>query len=395
MNNASRLPANKAKITYLEGLRGLCCLIVVFEHMITDFKPDLRFTDIETFWGSVRRFVAWSPLNIIYNGFVPVCIFFILSGFVLSRKFIKSQNYNDLFVASIKRYPRLILPVLGSMIFTFLVFKGLDVFYGTEFELKLFKAIKQGVYFAPFEHKPVANIVLWSISYEMYGSFLVFALLAFFGKQKHRFIFYSIVLLFFYLRKDGELSHFYGLYGLFIFGLILSDIYIHRHGFTMSPIWRFIWFALGMFLVSTPMVRTEGESVYQGIYSYLQLFHFNPHEPQWAFIVLPGAMLVFASILGSTLAQRFFDLRFLQFLGRISFSLYLLHFVIVKGIKTVVMPHFDHIGALDFVFLVILTLAICFGLSIVYERWVDQPAIKWANKFANRVNRADNTSKSF
>ena len=63
------------KIDYLEGLRGMCCFIVLIDHCVNSFKPDLRFTSLTSFGGEIRRIIGWGPLNLIYSGIAPVCIF--------------------------------------------------------------------------------------------------------------------------------------------------------------------------------------------------------------------------------------------------------------------------------------------------------------------------------
>ena len=107
---------------YLDGLRGICCLLVVIDHCIGTFKPDLRWTGLDGIGGIIRRIVQLSPLNIVYNGSVSVYIFFILSGYVLSIKFFKHKDSRIVLDGVIKRIPRLMLPVLSSMIFMYLVY---------------------------------------------------------------------------------------------------------------------------------------------------------------------------------------------------------------------------------------------------------------------------------
>lgn len=63
------------KIGYLEGLRGMCCFIVILDHCINTFKPDLRYTGLSDAGGLIRKLIALTPLNLIYSGIAPVCIF--------------------------------------------------------------------------------------------------------------------------------------------------------------------------------------------------------------------------------------------------------------------------------------------------------------------------------
>ena len=67
------------KLKYIEGLRGLAAIIVVFHHYTLAFYPALNFaysnqTHIGD--GKIELFIAHSPLNLCYNGGFAVCIFF-------------------------------------------------------------------------------------------------------------------------------------------------------------------------------------------------------------------------------------------------------------------------------------------------------------------------------
>ena len=76
--------AEPQRLAYLESIRGLAAVQVVLLHFFSAFWPDLVFE-------SVNHGVAWyvhlSPLYFLYDGHSAVYIFFVLSGYVLSRSF--------------------------------------------------------------------------------------------------------------------------------------------------------------------------------------------------------------------------------------------------------------------------------------------------------------------
>src|SRR6202011_2052171 len=73
------------RIAYLESIRGLAALQVLLLHFLSAFAPCLVFTPPPD--AIVARTVHLSPLYFLYDGYSAVYIFFVLSGYVLTRSF--------------------------------------------------------------------------------------------------------------------------------------------------------------------------------------------------------------------------------------------------------------------------------------------------------------------
>lgn len=67
--------------------------------------------------------------------------------------------------------------------------------------------------------------------------------------------------------------------------------------------------------------------------------------------------------------------RFLQFTGRISYSIYLLHFPIIVGAY----KRFGHLGPVN----ILITLALIFGAAWLLYRWVERPAMRKAREWTS------------
>lgn len=364
------------KIKYLEGLRGVCCFIVILDHCINEFKPDIRFTGLSEIGGLIRKLVALTPINIIYSGIAPVCIFFILSGFVLSIKFNRSGNHKDITAGVIKRYPRLIFPIVCSMIFMYLSFKLLRVYTGHDINLHFIHALSEALYYAPFEHVQLKNYALWTISFEIYGSLIVFCMLALFGQYKYKMFFYIITFVFLLFNSS--------FYCLFVIGMIFSNLYV-RELFKLNSVTRFIAFIFGLILVTSPYQR-EGVDVYGGMYSYLKLFNASKYTDLYQTMMLIGSILIFASILNSELSIKFLNKKIAQFLGRISFPLYIIHTTILSIISYFIHVYFHEITIFIFLLSVFVAIPICLLFSSLFERYVDIPSINLANSIAKKFN---------
>src|SRR5262245_49449091 len=114
-----------AKMECFESIRGLAALAVFVGHMILGFWPVLyfrngpRWEEIPAGLQVVARFGKF-----LWNGELAVTIFFVLSGFVLSLAFFQRRSGAGLSSAAIRRLPRLMLPVAGSILLALLLLQA-------------------------------------------------------------------------------------------------------------------------------------------------------------------------------------------------------------------------------------------------------------------------------
>jgi peptidoglycan/LPS O-acetylase OafA/YrhL len=227
------------KIKCLEGIRGIAAFIVVLHHFGLAFYPtyySMNLAEGHMDNGNVEKMVGTSPLNFFLNGSMAVSVFFVLSGIVLSFRYFQTKNGDILRGLAIKRYPRLMLPVL----FTTLLFYGLKysglVFSSQAavitksvwwlptiggFELDAWLMLKKTLWSVFFTGDNSYITVLWTMSMEIYGSFLVFAVLLLFGQMRSRSIIYGAICLYFLIMSQP-------FHLAFIIGIILSDLLTNK-----------------------------------------------------------------------------------------------------------------------------------------------------------------------
>ena len=96
------------KIVVLEATRGIAAIVVLLHHLLLAFFPryhGLLFPD-------EHIALFGTPLFAFVNGSAAVVLFFVLSGFVLTVRAFQSRSSVPLFVGAVRRWPRLLGPVL-------------------------------------------------------------------------------------------------------------------------------------------------------------------------------------------------------------------------------------------------------------------------------------------
>ncbi|MCB2408970.1 acyltransferase family protein [Hymenobacter lucidus] len=376
-------------LSHLDGLRGLAAAVVVVHHLAGFFYPTLLSGDPYSarLGGGVEIALASSPASILIGGNFAVCLFFVLSGLVLSEKFWRTGQLEVLRSQACRRYVRLMLPVLFTAAVA-LALWGLGAYRNSEVA-EITGAQRFGEYWAempgwhqilhdfvvgiPLGGESIYNPVFWTLSIELFGSFIVFALLALFGAVRHRTAVYVVALL---LLSWSELNFYYA---GFILGVWINDRRHHGALFKTAPgLWVGILLLLAaVFFGSYP--TAELIRVDDTIYGFLQ--------PDWLgneraiqLWHLMGAALLLLGVFALPGLQRILSSRWLRGLGMVSFSLYLLHFLVLGSFSSVVFlalqARFSY--GLSVLLTVLATLPVLGLVSWAMYRLVDLPGIRLA-----------------
>lgn len=312
-------PRTTSKMECLEGIRGFASFAVLVGHIMLTFWPGIYFRS-GPLWQPIPRAikaVAQFPGKFLWDGHAAVSVFFVLSGFVLSLAFFERRSASGLGSSAVRRYPRLMFPILASVLWAYFLLtiggmknqeaivvmdaaneltpqakapaghshRWLAAYYN--FEPSWRDVLIEGTYGA-FHRIAPYNLVLWTMPIELIGSFLVFSFLGVFGVLRNRWLIYSI---------GGGLLLWYQLYYYldFLIGIALCDLWTWNQ---QTRRWSLPRFA-GLLLVAL------------GLFAVAQ-------KPLAATLIVGG--ITFTSSL-----HGFFEWRWVRFLGRISFGLYLTH----------------------------------------------------------------------
>ncbi|MDE1173683.1 MAG: acyltransferase [Parvibaculaceae bacterium] len=318
----------------LEALRGLAALAVVFCHLGLGFWP-LRsgFPMYQAGVSINDRF--WFGIA---NGGAAVSFFFVLSAFVLTRQAMQTGTVASLARGAIKRWPRLAMPVLLTVLFSYALAK-LGLYHyeaagqitsspwlkdfasglgGQPFRPDLPGAIWQALYEVFFRAKvtsPNYDSSLWTMHYEFLGSFLAFGLAALLIQLRTSSNLTSAFLLLVAALIVIETNSWYL---MFVAGVALSLVFTtHRPNI---PVWIAIPLALfGLYLAG----YVDGRGDYRWIVNVLGYAPLNVH------IFTAGAMMLIYAVDGSAFLRRHLTGRWAAILGRLSFPIYLLHVLVL------------------------------------------------------------------
>ncbi len=306
--------------------------------------------------------------QILHSGFVGVDIFFVISGYVITSSVLNSINtfsWIDFYCRRIKRIlPSMFLVLTTIILLSMLLYvNDLDIFYVTDatkaaaaYVYNIYLMFHNTGYFElPTQTQPVLH--MWSLSVEE-QFYILFPLLCYFGfKKSYRFTKYWLVI-------------------FFILSLIISQIAIEKHFF------NFAYYSLpsrAYELLAGVIVASYSFKFayrYAVIFSMLGLIFlivatiFIPQEyfpGFWGLIPVLGASLVIIGGYRTNIVNSLLSIRILAFVGKISYVLYLWHWVVISFYKYEVViynPTIINMSAM---------LAITFILAIFTHYYVEMP----------------------
>ncbi|KAL8243947.1 hypothetical protein R6Q59_010205 [Mikania micrantha] len=414
------------RTAWLDGLRGFAAFLVYWQHhQLWSHEYELVFENAYG-WKGQYYFGQLPFIRLFFTGgHFAVVVFFVISGYVLAAKplsLIQSGDYmklgDNIASALFRRWLRLHIPVIVTTLiylhcFTF----GWKAAYPTPqsnywdelwwyyCELKNFTFVFRQGGDPWFSY----NFHTWSIPIEFRGSIIIYTALLAFSRctRNARLLCQLGLIIYFMWIVDG----WYG--SVFVSGMLLCDLHLLAADNNLPKIFDYLkpykkiiyytMFVASLWLGGIPS-KTSDMWYLQESPGWYYISFLKPQavwDYKWFFLFW-AAIMVTASIPQIPWMKAFFETRFNQYLGRISFALYLVHGPVIwivgerlyaatgmtrEGNMQVV-PEWVNIwpmskrGVLGFEVAFwapqVIMLPLTFWLAELVTRLVDEPSVKFA-----------------
>ncbi|QWI40597.1 acyltransferase family protein [Bacillus mycoides] len=373
----------------LDSLRGIAAIIVLLGHFLALF-PILGKKVMYSTFGAY--------FSILWQGHSAVIIFFVLSGFVLSLPFYKGTEFNYLKYL-IKRVCRIYIPYIVILFIAIGIKLGIHSKIGTipglvqwgSWNIEVsFNRVMDHILFLREFNSDAFIMVIWSLVHEMRIS-IVFPLIIFLLLRVNWKVSIGIAM---FLSVIGYLlmknipsefnmpvstNYFITLHysSMFIIGALLAKNREYLVSKIINSKVKYILLPLGLLFFSYPRILFMLLSKLIGEIDYdLYLIIID-----W--YICFGAVLIILSALSSKLFSKLLLIKPVQFIGEISYSLYLVHPIVL--LTTV---HIFY-GKISVPLILLISFLFTMVVSVLCYKFIEIPSIKIGRKLATKNSRGD------
>lgn len=316
------------RVVFLDGIRGWASLMVLLSHLLVFFLAN-----------NVPGLKGWF-FGFASDGNLAVFIFFVLSGFALSTGYLTTGRLDVLTSQALRRYLRLALPILFSSLMLLVVWKSGFLFNQSagmmsgnawttkfyQFETGFLGCLKFALYdvFFRYDGATSYNPALWTMAIELWGSFVVFSICALVMQLRTRLLVLGVCIA--YLVVVNNIW-----YLPFVCGLAIALLH-RRYGLLPGRLSN-----IAALLIAAFVVYYSASTMRGGLFGL-------PAMPRGDLLNIAAACGVVVLAACNPLARRFFENRVSRYLGKISFSLYLTHFLVLCSFSSYLMLQIDGLG---------------------------------------------------
>lgn len=231
----------------------------------------------------------------------------------------------------------------------------------------------------------VYNSAFWTIAYSLYGSFLVALIVVIWGGIRERWIIYAITCVVLWsMGTQGTINCNY--FVAFIIGGMIADIKIHFQ-LKLKKIYGILLLVISCLLADYPIGVAP-----TNMYRFLDIG--NRAAFLWHIL---GAGLMIFTIINFEESGRILGSRGMQFLGKISFSVYLIHMQVLGSFSTFLFQKMFESGisySVSFTGTVALSLVLIVGIGWAVYEIIERRINKILNYMYFRVFQSERTVKN-
>ncbi|MDC6158984.1 acyltransferase [Bacillus albus] len=371
------------RLTQLDSLRGLAALFVVFSHMtsILPYFGDFKKTNMEN---DILNILLQSPLRLFLTGHESVIFFFVLSGFVLALPCFNSIKKDSYKTFMVKRFFRIALPYYVALVCTLLcitMFSGSHIggysdwfhsLWSTPITLELI--VKHLLLIGVYDTDSY-NFVVWSLVHEIRIS-IIFPLIILVVSRysRKKVVLLNVIVsiasysIWKYYGLQEKTSLFATLYyiPMFMIGALLAKNYRELipkfNDFSQKK--RITIFLVGIVLYTYPGILKDVKVIHKYVLD------------EW--LVVIGAVLFILIGLGNNSFSKMLLKGPLNFLGKISYSLYLYHSIVLFSIIYLLG------NKLSVIWILLITFILSFIVSAIAYFIVERPSAQLGKYIVNK-----------
>ena len=371
----------------LDSLRGIAALMVLIGHFV--FVTPLVSPEIRSY------------LSILWSGHSAVIFFFVLSGFVLSLPFYQKTEFNY-FKYMIKRFCRIYIPYIVILFIAIVVKISLESKIGSisvlrgwgswEEEVSLINIIQHILFLGEYKFETYVMSV-WTLVHEMRIS-IIFPLVVFLViKLNWR----SSLALAFLVSVAGyllmqtfpsdpntpvSLNYFITLHyiGMFIIGALLAKNREFIINNVVRSKFKYLLLPVGILFFCYPRIP------FMFLSKIIGNTEFNLYLILIDWYITFGAVLILVASLSIKSVSSFLFLKPIRFFGKISYSLYLVHAVVLLAMIHLLF------GLVSTPIILLISFILTIVLSWVCYEYIEKPSMK-LGKYLSRNKTVEPVQK--
>jgi peptidoglycan/LPS O-acetylase OafA/YrhL len=379
MSNSTTTSHDQRFLTRLESIRGIAAICVAMTHSFVLF-PGSELYPVQTGWQSA--------VHIFFPGTSALIVFFVISGYVLSLSLDRSEHtFRNILIFYQRRllriFPAHIVWVLIALVLLLTLHNPVHIPAASIWFNDMYSTEMSVI-------EVILNLALiltslipgeWTLTLELVV-YLIYPILYLLHRKRGKIVNTLLLLFLLGLSFIGqEVRLFYYLYAFYI-GLAAPSLYkslIDRFPGRFSTF--LLWMSLAL-LVTLP--------VFSGLFKFMTT----------AGQVLAGGFIVFACIFmkKDSVVFRILDRPLIERLGQISYSFYIIHFLMNYWIAYFLFGLLgsDLAGEFRFLFMLgvaLVSIPITYQLArLSYER-VEAPTMEYSRRLSKRLSGQANKAK--
>lgn len=392
------------RITWIDGLRGAASLFIVFHHFIMGYYPAAYkgAEGLPHLQKGVEAAFSQSLPGFFVTGDLWVSVFCLISGFVIANQVFHMKDEKQFSRSLLKRYPRLMLPVfaLSAVVYVML---HLNLFYngpasllsGSEWLAEFYqnKTTLYDLFFSSIVDTWIVGMstlysnAFWMLAELFAGSFMAYILAAMGRGMNKRMLYVYIGAVLLYLSTNSRLTD-------FALGVLAAYI-IERFGERMKA-HKKACVCAGILMLGTAFVLGAYPVGHEPDNAYRILNHLPDRlNPVYFYHMLAAALLIMGIWLLEPLGKALSGKPVL-FLGKISYSLYLVHIPVIYSLSAWLLVRFmagtgnyNLSAGLSFA----ISLPVMILLAWLFYRFIEKNCTRLINKAVDKLAEEESQKK--